>query len=172
MRTIIILLSWLAATAASAYTYKLTDNVNPFNAQSVVRSDGAIIPNDPKNQDWKDYLAWLSALNTPSAAPNPITPLPQSVAVVSTGTPSLSGTYSIVSDQTGDMTGVVVGLLLNGTFPNGGTTYGWPDASLTLHTFTIPQFKLFSSAILTYVSAWKQAMQGVLPYPTSPITIP
>jgi hypothetical protein len=174
MRSIIVLLTWLAATVgAAAYTYTLTDNGLPANAQAVVRSDGAIIPVDAKNLDWAAYIGWLAVPNTPSparAAPPPS--LPPTVAVVSTGTPSLSGTYLIGSEQTGDMTGVILGLVVNGTFPNGGTSYGWPDAGSTLHTFTISQFKAFSSGVLAYVAAWKQAKQGVLPYPTSPVTIP
>jgi hypothetical protein len=42
---------------------------------SVTRaSDGAVIPNDPRNADWRDYQVWLGAGSTPDPAPAPVTP--------------------------------------------------------------------------------------------------
>jgi len=44
--------------------YKSTDGVN-----AIIRtSDGAIIPIDVRNIDYREYQAWLSAGNTPSPA--------------------------------------------------------------------------------------------------------
>ena len=40
-------------------------------------SDGATIPNDPGNRDYREYLDWLDAGNTPEPAPAP-PPLPPS----------------------------------------------------------------------------------------------
>jgi hypothetical protein len=34
-------------------------------------SDGAFIPNDPGNRDYREYLDWLDAGNTPEPAPEP-----------------------------------------------------------------------------------------------------
>ena len=34
-------------------------------------SDGAFIPNDPGNRDYREYLYWLDAGNTPEPAPEP-----------------------------------------------------------------------------------------------------
>jgi hypothetical protein len=40
-------------------------------------SDGAFIPNDPGNRDYREYLDWLAAGNTPEPAPAPPPPPPQ-----------------------------------------------------------------------------------------------
>jgi hypothetical protein len=46
--------------------YTLTTN-------GVRRVDGAIIPNEPANRDWKEYLQWLALGNTPQPAdPTPV----------------------------------------------------------------------------------------------------
>lgn len=37
-------------------------------------SDGAFIPNDPGNRDYREYLDWLEAGNTPEPAPEPPAP--------------------------------------------------------------------------------------------------
>ena len=37
-------------------------------------SDGAFIPNDPGNRDYREYLDWLDAGNTPEPAPAPTPP--------------------------------------------------------------------------------------------------
>lgn len=34
-------------------------------------ADGAFIPADPENTDYKNYLAWVAAGGTPDAAPEP-----------------------------------------------------------------------------------------------------
>tara|TARA_R110000868_G_scaffold236493_2_gene490514 strand:+ start:728 stop:958 length:231 start_codon:yes stop_codon:yes gene_type:complete len=39
---------------------------------SIIRlSDGAFIPNDPGNRDYREYLDWLDAGNAPEPAPAP-----------------------------------------------------------------------------------------------------
>ena len=43
-------------------------------------SDGATIPNDPGNRDYRDYLDWLEAGNTPEPAPAPPPPPPSYAA--------------------------------------------------------------------------------------------
>ena len=51
--------------------YKLINN--PYSgAQVVLRlSDMAIIPFDPDNTDYQEYLRWLDLGNTPEPADNP-----------------------------------------------------------------------------------------------------
>ena len=43
-------------------------------------SDGAFIPNDPGNRDYREYLDWLDAGNTPEPAPAPPPPPPSYTA--------------------------------------------------------------------------------------------
>lgn len=41
---------------------------------SVIRADGAAIPPDPANRDWRAYQDWCAAGNTPEPAPAPPEP--------------------------------------------------------------------------------------------------
>jgi hypothetical protein len=51
-------------------TYQLTTST------SIIRlSDGAFIPPDPGNTDYREYLDWLAAGNTPEPAPAPPAPV-------------------------------------------------------------------------------------------------
>jgi hypothetical protein len=43
-------------------------------------SDGAFIPNDPGNRDYREYLDWIDAGNTPEPAPAPPPPPPSYAA--------------------------------------------------------------------------------------------
>jgi len=50
-------------------------------SESILRlSDQAFIPADPGNRDYREYLDWLDAGNTPEPAPPPPPPAPDYVA--------------------------------------------------------------------------------------------
>jgi len=53
--------------------YKLTHPIfNQTVSFSVIRTtDGAVIPFDPANTDYQEYLRWLDLGNTPEPADNP-----------------------------------------------------------------------------------------------------
>lgn len=54
--------------------YKLTDS-------GVLRlTDGAHIPNDPGNRDWREYQDWLAEGNMPNPADPPPGPTPAETA--------------------------------------------------------------------------------------------
>ena len=56
------------------YSYQLT------LGEAIKRSDGAFIPPDPDNTDYREYLAWLEAGNTPEPAPEPPKPVEPTAA--------------------------------------------------------------------------------------------
>ena len=56
-------------------TYQLTSGAAVFRL-----ADNACIPADPGNRDYREYLDWLDAGNTPEPAPPPPPPAPDYVA--------------------------------------------------------------------------------------------
>jgi len=60
--------------------YTLTSGALASDAQTVIRSDGAVIPPDPANRDFAAYLAWLAEGNTPTPYTPPPASIPQEVS--------------------------------------------------------------------------------------------
>ena len=55
-----------------SYTYKLSYRADPTWAEGVFRlPDGAFIPFEPTNNDYREYLKWLEDGNTPEPADEP-----------------------------------------------------------------------------------------------------
>ena len=121
MRVFIALVFMLLSVSANAASYRLTNNSLAANAQTIIReSDGANIPNDPRNADDQAYLAWLAAGNTPDPAPTIPTPPPTTLQIVSTlyGT-SLNGTYPIDAATQVKVQAIALYIAANGRFPAG-----------------------------------------------------
>jgi hypothetical protein len=73
------------------YTQVWNPITNAINPNLIIRnSDGAYIPNDPDNQDWQAYLAWLAAGGIPSPPPNMPNP-PKSGVPILIDSPVLTG---------------------------------------------------------------------------------
>jgi hypothetical protein len=126
-------------------------------------ADGASIPADPLNADYRVYLAWVAAGNTPDPAPPaPAPTLPQQaeallssgLTITSTSTPALNGTYPATPTAVSYVQAEMLSVLINGTFADGETTLQWADATGTLHTFpNVAVFKAFATAVGAFVAA-------------------
>jgi hypothetical protein len=126
--------------------------------------------------------AQITAVQNVYAAHNPATvPLAQQAAnalaagaqVNSTGTPALNGTYALDPQSLANITAISDEIANGKGFPGGGSTYDYPDAAFTFHTFpSTAAFINFAQAIASYVSGWKLYGQGHIQTPPSaPLTI-
>ena len=94
------------------------------------------------------------------------------LAVTSTGTPALNGTYACDSNTTANINAEITSVMLNSTFADGTTSLAWPDTSLALHTFNVTQFKAFATALAAFVSGVRKYAMGInSSLPSSSVTI-
>lgn len=157
----------------------------------------SVFPSDAVDVPDTTYTACIAALKAggkyqwdattlqPIAVAAPVPPPPTlaqqaaallagTVTVSSTSTASLNGTYTITAQDQAHINAVVTGILLNGSFPEGATTYTWPDSSGANHTFpSTTEFKAFATAILNFVSACFAVIKGVsTTLPNNQLSIP
>ena len=122
-----------------------------------------------------DEIAALQARDAAIAAA-PIPPakagaylLSKGVDVVSTLHPALNGNYALDNTHMVEIQGLMMGIMLAGTFPNNATTYDLHDSVGEPHTFPdVTTFKNFALSILNYVSPLTQyitsnGVSGALP---------
>lgn len=82
------------------------------------------------------------------------TALSSGLSITSTGTPSLNGTYSLDQTNQNNVSATTTYILLNGTFPGGGTTMSWIDQSGVAHTWpNVAEFKAFATVYANFVAA-------------------
>jgi hypothetical protein len=94
------------------------------------------------------------------------------VALVSTSTAALDGTYAIDSESRSDMMAEMIALMANGTFTNGTTTLAYADAGGTMHSFPVTQFKAFATGVGGLVGALKAIIKtNTGPLPATTLTI-
>jgi hypothetical protein len=75
------------------------------------------------------------------------------LAITSTSTPTLNGTYAIDVASQQKINSVALFVAVNQNFPGGTTSYPWLDMSGTAHTFpSIAEFDAFATAVANYVA--------------------
>jgi len=135
---------------------------------------------DANTQPWMFWNGTSFTFPTPPA-PTPDELLAEKlgagITIISTGTPSLNGSYSISSDTQIQITGVLALLGVGQGLPNDAPTIPWPDLNGSPHMFTAVAFQNFAAAISNYVfglrTTWAILKQGGdIPWPTLPATIP
>ena len=147
------------------------------NSTTIIRtSDSASIPADPNNADYQAYLAWVAAGNTPTPVTVTIQQsaaalLASGLAITSTSTPALNGTYPCDSNATAEIDAQVSSILLNGVFTNGATSIEWLDVSGAAHAFSVSNFKAFATAVAAFVTACDEGALGLTALPSNAVTI-
>ncbi|MGI4812021.1 MAG: hypothetical protein ACRYG5_06595 [Janthinobacterium lividum] len=158
------------APGATVIFYDSVDSPVPSGITAIAISDA----------QWQECLANPGytlvdgALVAPTAAPAPSAgeiaaqalinsaqvAMRTGVAIVSTATPALNGTYAI--DQISQMDIIAIETSLNAGkgFPGGATAFGYPDTAGASHSFTEANFTNFAAAVRDYVYALKSVIGG------------
>jgi hypothetical protein len=98
-----------------------------------------------------DQAAMTAQANTPQQLA--AAALAAGIAITSTGTPALNGTYPLDQDSQNNVNATVAYILLNGTFPEGGTTMPWLLKNGTSVLWpSVTEFKAFATAYANYVA--------------------
>ncbi len=129
---------------------------------NVYVADAPLVSGDPLVTTQGIGWAYLNGVFTAPEIPSspPLTPQQQAyqaiadgLTITSTSTPALNGTYALDTVSLSDMNGLVTGIMLNGSFPSGQSTYIYHDSSFLPHAFpSIELFKSFATAVLNFSS--------------------
>ena len=86
------------------------------------------------------------------------------LAVTSSGTSSLTGTYACDDSAQAHLQAELIALLHSGNtaFADGSGSIAWPDVSGAVHTFDPAQFMAFALAVGAYVAALFKCINGTL----------
>lgn len=83
------------------------------------------------------------------------------IAVTSTSTPALNGTYPCDDYTVSDVAAELDSIMLNGTFVDGASTVQWANALGAAQTFSIAQFRALGTFMGKYVGMNKAAVLAV-----------
>ena len=138
-------------------TYTLTETPDVI----VRDEDQALIPNDPDNVDYQEYLAWLDEGNEPT----PYSPPPPSKAQeaaawlaggltvnFTSGAAPLSGRYGVVEPYSHNINAISTSMAFDGNaFPNNAPSVALSDLDGNVKEFDKNSFKLLTRAIRDFV---------------------
>jgi hypothetical protein len=97
------------------------------------------------------YLAFLNPPPTPATIA--AAALSAGLAVTSTSTPAVNGTYALDPVTQSKIAAMVLTIQVNGTFPNSMTAYPWPLLNGAFVTFpNVTVFKDWATALSNYVA--------------------
>ena len=100
------------------------------------------------------FAGYAAAAAAAAATLAGIEALAAGVPIQSTSTSSLNATYSCDGGSQANINATVTYILLNGTFPGGGSTMPWADVTGAIHVFpNVAVFKGFATATANYVAA-------------------
>ncbi len=95
------------------------------------------------------------------------------VTVQSTAVPALDADYANNESVRGQITSIASSINAGLGLPGGGTTFNWPDADGTQRLWPAPQFTGYAQAMMNFVYACSQVMQGHSDtLPSTTLTIP
>jgi hypothetical protein len=110
---------------------------------------------------------------TPTLAQQAATMLVVGIEIVSTGAPTLNGTYAVNLATYQRITGIVAAIAGGLGLPGGAATFNWLDTVGTPHQFNATQFGNFAKAVMDFdyiLNTVIGSNSGTLP--TLPVTIP
>ena len=101
----------------------------------------------------------------------------QGIAVTSTGTPALNATYGLDDTTVTQIQALANDCAVGFGFPNGQSTFAYPDQSGTPHTFDTTTIVNLYKAMRTTIYAMQVSLAGRLqgndvPWPSQSATIP
>jgi len=186
MKKYIIVLLCFVSLSAQAANYAVVDGNG--NVTNVISYDGVSLYNPPAGSSLVKSdtagIGWTYS-NEQFSPPVPPTPtvtqqvtsaLAAGLSVSSTDYSGLNGTYALDQSSQNQVNAVTTYILLNGTFPGGGSTMPWVDQTGAAHQWpSVTEFKSFATAYANYVAAislyqLSNGASGSLPSNT--VTIP
>lgn len=127
-------------------------------------NQGTVEDNDPR------YIAFINPPET--LAQKAAALLSSGIAIASTGTAALNGTYACDTLSQSDIIAIETGLNAGKGFPGGSTSFGYPDATGAMHTFSETNFTNFAAAVRDFVYACRAVIAGAsTTLPAASVTI-